>query len=96
MGVLKEAIKDEESLWAHIHLSKSMSLEELTEIIVKWKPKAKRSSEAIANYSVLPGNLKKAYGKSKPRAVAAAKTRSTGQLLKLVRVAWSVSVLGIL
>ena len=63
MGVLKEEMKDEESLWAHIHLSKNMSLEELTEIIAKWKPKAKRSSGAVANYSALPGNLKKAHAK---------------------------------
>ena len=35
MGVLKEAMQEEESLWAHIHLSKNMSLDELTEIIAK-------------------------------------------------------------
>ena len=40
-----------------------MSLDELTEIIAKWKPKAKRSSGAVANYSALPGNLKKAHAK---------------------------------
>ena len=72
MGVLKEAMNEEESLWAHIHLSKHMSLDELTEIIAKWKPKAKRSSGAVANYSALPGNLKKAHakkqGQDRPRS----------------------------
>ena len=63
MGVLKEAMKEEESLWAHIHLSKNMSLDEMTDIIAKWKPKAQRSSAAVANYSTLPGNLKKAHAK---------------------------------
>ena len=63
MGVLKEAMNNEESLWAHIHLSKNMTLDEQMEIIAKWKPKAKRSSEATANYVNLPGNLKKAHAK---------------------------------
>ena len=40
-----------------------MSLEEMTEIIAKWKSKSKRSSVAVANYSALPGNLKKAHAK---------------------------------
>ena len=63
MGVLKESMRDEDLLWAHIHLTKNMSLEDMIEIIAKWKPKAKRSSEAVANYSALPGNLKKAHAK---------------------------------
>ena len=32
LGVLKETMRDEELLWAHIHLSKNMSLDEMTEI----------------------------------------------------------------
>ena len=63
MGVLKESMRDKDSLWAHIHLTKNMSLDEMTEIIAKWKPKAKRNSVAVANYSALPGNLKKAHTK---------------------------------
>ena len=63
MRVLKEAMREEESLWAHIHLSKNMSLDEMTDIIAKWKPKAQRSSGAVANYSAMPGNLKKAHAK---------------------------------
>ena len=51
MGVLKKVMREEESLWAHIHLSKNMSLDEMTDIIAKWKPKAQRSSVAVANYS---------------------------------------------
>ena len=65
-------MKEEESLWAHIHLSKNMSLDEMTDIIAKWKPKAQRSSAAVANYSALPGNLKKAHakkqGQDRPRS----------------------------
>ena len=63
MGVLKEAMKNEESLWAHIHLSKNMMLDEQMEIIAKWKPKATRSSEAVANYLELSGNKKKAHAR---------------------------------
>ena len=63
MAVLKEAMKDEESLWAHLHFTKNMSLDEMLETIAKWKPKAKRSSDAVANYTALPGNLKKAFAK---------------------------------
>ena len=44
-------------------MSKNMSLDEMTDIIAKWKPKAKRSSAAVANCSALPGNLKKAHAK---------------------------------
>ena len=56
MAVLKEA-------WAHFHFAKNMSLDEMLETIAKWKPKAKRSSDAVANYTALPGNLKKAFAK---------------------------------
>ena len=63
MAVLKEAMKDEESLWAYLHFTKSMSLDDMLETIAKWKPKAKRSSDAVANYTALPGNLKKANAK---------------------------------
>ena len=41
MAVLKEAIKDEESLWAHLHFTKNMSLNEVLETIAKWKPQSK-------------------------------------------------------
>ena len=45
MGVLKEAMREEESLWAHIHLSKNMSLEEMTDIIAKWSPNQKEAQQ---------------------------------------------------
>ena len=51
MAVLKEAMKEEESLWASLHFTKNMSLDEMLETIAKWKPKAKRSSDAVANYT---------------------------------------------
>ena len=35
----------------------------MLETIAKWKPKAKRNSVAVANYSALPGDLKKAHAK---------------------------------
>ena len=63
MGILKEAMKEEESLWAHIHLSKNKSLDEQMEIIAKWKPKAKRVPDAVANFAEKGETLKKAHAK---------------------------------
>ena len=63
MAVLKEAMKEEEVLWAHLHFTKDMTLDGMLETIAKYKSKAKRSSEAVANYTALPGNLKKAHAK---------------------------------
>ena len=63
MAVLKEAMKEEEVLWAHLHFAKDMTLDGMLETIAKYKSKTKRSSVAVANYSALPGNLKKAHAK---------------------------------
>ena len=38
-----------------------MSLNRMMNIISKWRPKEMKKSNAVANYSALPGNLKKAH-----------------------------------
>ena len=35
----------------------------MLEVILKWKSKTVKSDSTVANYSALPKNLKKAYGK---------------------------------
>ena len=61
--ILKEAVSSEQVLWGHLQFTDNITLEKMLEIISKWKSKAVKSDTAVANYSALPGNLKKAYGK---------------------------------
>ena len=64
MGVLKKAMMNEDVLWGNLQFnSKGMSLSRMMDIISKWKPREPKKSSAVANYSALPGNLKKAHAK---------------------------------
>ena len=64
MAVLKKAMIDDVVLWGNLEFnSDNMSLSRMMEIISKWKPKDSKKSSAVANYSVLPGNLEKAHAK---------------------------------
>ena len=40
-----------------------MTLSNMMDIISKWNPKETKTSNAVANYSALPGNLKKVHAK---------------------------------
>ena len=53
-------------LWGLIKLDKKMTLEDMLSLTAEWTNKESNStpkSNAVANYSALPGNLKKAYGR---------------------------------
>ena len=64
MAVLKKAMLDDVVLWGNLEFnSDNMSLSRMMDIISKWKPKDSKKSSAVANYSALPGNLKKAHAK---------------------------------
>ena len=64
MGVLKKAMMNEDVLWGNLQFnSEGMSLSRMMDIIFKWKPRESKKSNAVANYSALPGNLKKAHAK---------------------------------
>jgi len=66
MGILKEALSENEVLWGHLTLAKNISLEEMLETVSKWKSKSQKaqiSDSAVANYSAQPGYLKKAHAK---------------------------------
>ena len=39
MGVLKEALSENEFLWGHLTITKNISLEEMMDTVVKWKSK---------------------------------------------------------
>jgi len=67
MGILKEAVSSELVLWGHLQFTDNITLDKMLEVISKWKSKTSKSdSNAVANYTALPGNLKKAYGKKQP------------------------------
>ena len=66
MGILKEALSGNEVLWGHLTFAKNISLEEMLDTVSKWKSKSQKaqiSDSAVANYSSLPGYLKKADAK---------------------------------
>ena len=67
MGVLKEALSENEFLWGHLTIAKNISLEEMMDTVVKWKSKTQKAQistdSAVANYSAMPGYLKKAAAK---------------------------------
>jgi len=66
MGILKEALSGNEVLWGHLTFAKNISLEEMMDTVSKWKSKSQKaqtSDFAVANYSSLPGHLKKAQAK---------------------------------
>ena len=60
MAVLKKAMLDNVVLWGNLEFN---TLSRMMDIISKWKPKDSKKSSAMANYSALPGNLKKAHAK---------------------------------
>ena len=43
--------------------AKHITLEDMMDTVAKWKPSKSQKSVAVANYTDLSGNLKKAYGK---------------------------------
>ena len=48
----------------HLQFTYNITLDKMLKVIFKWKSKASKSdSNAVANHSASPGNLKKAYGK---------------------------------
>ena len=59
-----------------------MSLEEMMEIIAKWKSKSKISSVSVANYSALPGNLKKAHAKKQSSGRSSGKDKITREVVE--------------
>ena len=66
MGILKEALSENEVLWGHLTLAKNISLEEMMDTVSKWKSKSQKaqiSDSAVTNYSSQPGYLKKAHAK---------------------------------
>ena len=63
MGVLKEALSGNEILWGHLTLAKDITLPVMMDTVAKWKSSKSQKSAAVANYTDLSGNLKKAYGK---------------------------------
>ena len=63
MGVLKEALSGNEILWGHLTLAKNITLPDMMDTVAKWKSSKSQKSAAVANYTDLSGNLKKAYGK---------------------------------
>ena len=68
MGILKEALSGNEVLWGHLTFAKNISLEEMLDTVSKWKSKSQKaqiSDSAVANYSSLPGYLKKADAKKR-------------------------------
>ena len=76
MGVLKKAVSSELVLWAHLNFADNITLDKMLDVISKWKSKTSKSeSTAVANYTDLSGNLKKAYGKKKSLAAAVERTK---------------------
>ena len=64
MGVLKTAMMSNKVLWGNLQFNQStMTLSHMMDTISKWNPKETKTSNAVANYSALPGNLKKAHAK---------------------------------
>ena len=43
MGVLKEALSENEVLWGHLTLAKNISLEEMMDTVSKWKSKSQKA-----------------------------------------------------
>ena len=55
---------NEDVLWGNLQFnSEGMSLSRMMDIISKWKPREPKKSNAVANYSALSDNLKKAHAK---------------------------------
>ena len=64
---VNEALSGNEVLWGHLTFAKNISLEEMMDTVAKWKSKSKKeqisTDSTVANYSALPGYLKKAAAK---------------------------------
>ena len=64
MGVLKTAMLKDKVLWGNLQFNQStMTLSHMIDTISKWNPEETKTSSAVANYSALSGNLKKAHAK---------------------------------
>jgi hypothetical protein len=64
MGILKNAVKKVPILYAFLEYHQSPNLMDFLSMVTKWNLDDKATdSSAVANYTNLPGNLKKAYGK---------------------------------
>ena len=67
---------NEDVLWGNLQFnSEGMSLSRMMDIISKWKPKESKKSSAVANYSALPGNLKKAHAKKQSSSRSSGKDK---------------------
>ncbi len=62
MGILTESVIGEQVLWGYLSFAKNITLEEMMDVVAKWRAKF-QNFDAVANYTALPGNSKKVYGK---------------------------------
>ena len=76
MGVLKKATMNKDVLWGNLQFN-SKGMCRMMDIISKWKPKKSKKSNAVANYSALPGNLKKAHAKKQNSGWSSGKDKIT-------------------